>query len=159
MRRIVLTVFVVAALAVGAAGCGGGATAKSSHTTSETPAGTSPTLVAHIETICTQRNTAIATDGDRITHQNPVEHVAHNRAVAEQTALRQLEGMTVPSTFQPAWRQFLTAKRALIKNWGEVTEKGLAARKGAAFAGAETTQDQMLAAARRLGLKECAQLE
>jgi ABC-type branched-subunit amino acid transport system ATPase component len=159
MMRSMLTILMGAVVAVGVVGCGGGATTKSGDTASGTPAGASATLVAHIETICAQRNTAIATDGEHITRESPVERVTHNRAVAEQTALRQLEGMTVPSALQLAWRQFLAAKRALIKDWDEVSENGLTARRGAAFASAQEIQDQMLAAARRLGLKECAQLE
>jgi hypothetical protein len=152
--RIYLIAVVACAAVVVLAGCGSSAGAGSTNASKSSAL----PIATQIEQICVRRNGTISAAHSRVTNESTAEDSARVRASAERSSLAELDELIVPASYQPGWRAFLTYKQALIKAWSLLGEKGLGYHKGEALTDADEAEHKMLATARSLGFKECAQV-
>jgi uncharacterized protein with von Willebrand factor type A (vWA) domain len=143
-----LAAIALAATTLAASGCG----------SSSKPL-TRAELTAKANAICKTVSTKISSK--TIKTQQDIARVATELASFEQTALTQLSKLVPPAKLENDWKQFVAGAQTLAENTLKLGEYARANNLKAAkslILSSEAVQKQMVAIAKRDGLKDCQQV-
>jgi hypothetical protein len=146
--RAVLAIALVAATLVAAAGCG----------SSSKPL-TRAELTKQANTICKKVTVKLqAATKKGVSSVQQIAHLAPELASFEETALVELGKLIPPAELESDWKTFISGAQTLAENTSKLGEYAKANNlKGAKplIKSSTTTQQRMVAIAKRDGLKEC----
>lgn len=116
-------------------------------------------LTAKADTICKTVTAKLASK--TIKSQQDIARIAPELADFEQTALTDLGKLVPPAELESDWKQFVAGAQTLAENTAKLGEyaksNNLKAAKGLILS-SEAVQKQMVATAKRDGLKDCEQV-
>lgn len=146
----VLATVVFAAVALAAIGCG----------SSPKPPLTRAQLTSKADAICNTVTAKLeaASRGESANTPQQLEHLTAKISGFEQKALGELTELVPPAAMEVDWKRFVEGAQTIAENIAKIGEsaasKNTAAGK-AAVSAIVTTQKQMVAIAKRNGLKDC----
>jgi hypothetical protein len=149
MGRTGLTTIALAAIVFASSGCGG---------SSAKPL-TRAELTAKADAICKRVSAKISSR--TIKTQQDIARAASELASFEESALTELSKLVPPAELANEWKQFVAGAQALAENTSKLGEYARANNlKGgrSLIASSEAIQQQMVAIAKRNGLKGCEQV-
>jgi hypothetical protein len=165
--RLPMLALVAATLSI--AGCGGssGTSASTSGQAGSTSDGSGSALstaqlVSNADATCARVDARLAAAGSTANSQKELASVAPARAKLEQEALAELEKLAPPAPMKDEWQQLITARRAFaeeLANLGRASAAGNSAAMLAAGKSGASAEQAMVAAARNLGLTDCAKAD
>lgn len=147
MGHRALTATALAATALAVSGCGG----------SSKPL-TRAELTAKADAICKTVSAKLA--GKTVNTVQGIARTAPELASFEQTELTQLGKLIPPTAIESDWKAFIAGGQRLAENTSKLGEYAKANNLKAArglIAASEVTEQQMLAIAKRYGIKSCEQ--
>lgn len=149
MSRTQLAALALAATTLSATGCG-----ESPKTTTLTHA----ELIAKADPICARVNAKRASS--TIRSREDYARLVPPLAAYEQTAVAELGKLIPPASMASDWKQVVAGAQTLANNTAKLGEYAKANNLAASrtlFSTDAKAQEQMLAAAKRIGFKDCAQ--
>ncbi len=122
--------------------------------------GSTLSMKASVEAICSKRNRATNVVDVTSTSEKSFKRVARGRATVEQDALSELLKLKAPASQGARWREFLNSRRELVIAWGKfgnASESDIKQGQDLLTAVA-VIQRRVLALAKQAGYTQCTQI-